>query len=606
MQLGRFDEHILNAGQAVPGAAVEIRRQGATVLTAQSGTSPFTVNVNDIGAIVDGDTVCIGTGSTTYNVDAVDIPNQIITISGFTGTLAIADDDRLTPVNDLPTLYNDINGAEEKTNPLTTSALGQITAWIQRGHYDYIVSSAGLTTRLYQDVRINSMGPYADGYDARYGLRIDNNTDDGVALNHAMEDHSRSVAGMTGSVFELPKGIVKTSVQVVVPDRIMLIGSGLKTTQIQATGSFPTSTALINLGTTTPSLDIFEYGICLQDVSLDCAGIAGSIGVKGSYINQGSGLKRCSIVRYMSIGILIDTAKSNNFTLEQLDLLHAAGATTAVGISLDTIGTSAYLSDISFNAYDGSTNSTGSAILLDGSCSLVADRIYLERYGIGLNVGAGCRASVNLIQGTPDTVDLLYMDSLANGLTALNIVQGGSTNAINNTRDSHTGNIAHGGFYIATHDGSGGTKSILTSSPSFTSRLNGPFALVSTLAVAGATTLSGAVTVGAAVALNATVTQTGRVVMGARQDIASAASIAIPATGNWFRLTGTTNVTAITGGVAGLRILLEGPSSSSVVVEDSAGIQLHNAANKTLGTDDTLELINDGTIWKQIGQASDN
>src|SRR3990172_12252163 len=86
IQLPRFDNAILDSsGNAISGAAIEIRRQGATVKGAQSGTSPFTVNVDDIGAIVAPDTVVLDGGTTTYNVDSVSITNQTITISGFAG-----------------------------------------------------------------------------------------------------------------------------------------------------------------------------------------------------------------------------------------------------------------------------------------------------------------------------------------------------------------------------------------------------------------------------------------------------------------------------------------------------------------------------------------
>ena len=143
--LGRFDETVIDAeGNALSGVSVEIRRQGATVSGNQSGTSPLTVTVNDRGSIEASDTVAIGTGSTTYNVDSKTATTVVL--SGFAGTLVLADDDRISPTNNLPTLYEDIKGGETKANPLSTGATGQATAWLAGGHYDYKVSGGAAGT----------------------------------------------------------------------------------------------------------------------------------------------------------------------------------------------------------------------------------------------------------------------------------------------------------------------------------------------------------------------------------------------------------------------------------------------------------------------------
>ena len=58
----------LQKTSGVPAVAVtvEVRRQGATVTSNQSGTAPFAVTVDDPGGIRVADTVAIGVGLSFY------------------------------------------------------------------------------------------------------------------------------------------------------------------------------------------------------------------------------------------------------------------------------------------------------------------------------------------------------------------------------------------------------------------------------------------------------------------------------------------------------------------------------------------------------------
>lgn len=591
--LGRIKETILDSsGNAIVGISVELRRQGATVNGDQSGASPLTVAVFDLGGVVDGDVVAMDTGTSQIAVSAVSIANRTIELSGFVGTLSLDDGARITPIGSLPVVYLDLALANSGTNPLTTDSKGDAlsnasdVAYAPYGYYDYLISGDDadgntVTTELVRDFYVPAISPFPDASSARDGVKIDNVTDDGVSLNNALADLSRTSAGLYGGTKELPKGILLTTVQIVIPPRITLRGSGHRSTQIQADTGFPTSTAVVHMGNTAGSS--YEYGMGLLDIGVICSGISGSIGIESTTANQCTSIRRVVVSRYVSRGISLTTDYCNNFTIAEVDLLHEDAATTAIGIYMD-VGTSIRMSDISFNAHDGATNSTAQAILMAGSCSLSASRIYVERYATGLSVGAGCRAFVDTIQGTADTTTaLLHMDSLANGLTALNIIQGGATNAIKNDRDSHTGSIAHGGFYIATDDGAAGLKTILSSSPSFQTTFAGP------------------------------VRDIGIFSLGPRQDLTTATSVTLPSTGNYFRLTGaTTPIDNISARDAGSVIILESEAAAAtnIVVRDVSGsggnIYLAGSTSFTLtaGDKDTLTLLCDGTNWIQIGNSN--
>lgn len=150
--LGRLREVVLDtSGNAISSAAVEVRRQGATVVSG-SGTSPITITVNNPGGIVAGDTVVINTGTTEYTVDSVTATTVVL--SGFLLTLTLSDEDRISPTNNLVTLQNDAEAGETIANPLTTDSTGTVNCWVIGNNYDLHISGSGVTTTLVEDRRI--------------------------------------------------------------------------------------------------------------------------------------------------------------------------------------------------------------------------------------------------------------------------------------------------------------------------------------------------------------------------------------------------------------------------------------------------------------------
>lgn len=152
-QLGKLIWTVLNSsGEPVSGASVAVRKQGATVNGVHAGaTTSFTVN--DPGGITtSSENVVAGTGTTTRSVASVGATNVTTGAPGFPD---LADDDRLSPTTNTPTLYNDATGTESTgSSTLTTSSVGLATAWLRGGSYDIHVSGTGITTALYIDVPI--------------------------------------------------------------------------------------------------------------------------------------------------------------------------------------------------------------------------------------------------------------------------------------------------------------------------------------------------------------------------------------------------------------------------------------------------------------------
>ena len=112
-----------NLGIPVSGASVTVRKQGATVNSNQAGTAPLSVAVDHIGGIVSGDSIAITAGTDTYACTAAS--GTTVTLDGFVGTLSLNDEDRLSPVGNLPTIYNDYAGNESASNPVTSGGVGR-------------------------------------------------------------------------------------------------------------------------------------------------------------------------------------------------------------------------------------------------------------------------------------------------------------------------------------------------------------------------------------------------------------------------------------------------------------------------------------------------
>lgn len=147
-QLASLEFTIQDAsGNAVSGASVEVRRQGAQVSGSGSGTS---ITVDSPGAVIAADVVVLNaTSSPTRTVSSITATTVVVGGAGFSSW---SDDDRVSIVSALPTIYEDAEAATSKSNPLTTDANGYASCFVIGGKYDALVSGGGLTTRLLQDV----------------------------------------------------------------------------------------------------------------------------------------------------------------------------------------------------------------------------------------------------------------------------------------------------------------------------------------------------------------------------------------------------------------------------------------------------------------------
>ena len=146
-QLGKLHFTVTDdLGNVIENADVEIRRQGATI---QSG-GPLVFTVDSPGGIVIGDVVGLNEAASGETVSGVTATTVTVGGAGIAGS---TNNDRLSIVATLATLYLDSERNQSTSNPLSTDANGEATAWVEGGFYDVRISGGGLTPRLRRDER---------------------------------------------------------------------------------------------------------------------------------------------------------------------------------------------------------------------------------------------------------------------------------------------------------------------------------------------------------------------------------------------------------------------------------------------------------------------
>lgn len=172
-RLHKIEFYISNTATGLPinAASVEVRRQGATVVS--GGPNTFTINnpgglrfsgeagapaTDTVTAYHPNGTVADGSGRTITALS-----NGSITVGGpgFIGSLS--NNDRLSPTGNLPTIYEDDEGAETKTNPLTTDSNGYAYCWAAMSVCDALANGRLLIDQLGQGGDIHVSNAFTTG-----------------------------------------------------------------------------------------------------------------------------------------------------------------------------------------------------------------------------------------------------------------------------------------------------------------------------------------------------------------------------------------------------------------------------------------------------------
>lgn len=636
-QLGKIDITIIDDnGNAVVGATVALRRQGATVNGDQSGSSPLVVTVFDLGGIVSGDTVYVNNGTSAVTVSALSIPNQTVTLSGFVGSLSLTDRDRLSPAGSLPAVYTDVAGTFTGVNPLTTDAEGQALSnaadvgWAIYGPYDYLASGgtvdgvASGINELVTDYVVAALSPES-GATSRDAIKIDNVTDDGVSLNNAITDFARTLAGASGGTKELPKGTILTSVQIVNKTKTVIRGQGRGATIIKAAPGFTfngSTDSLTRLGDGTGAV----HGCRFEHLTLDCDNIANSFGGYTTEANELSGYVDCAIQNAVLYGVFASGSGAANFILKDLEIFMSASgsAATTKGIYLLNTTGVAKISDLTINNISGAGTTMLAAIhAAHTSGHLVSIRgLHVENCTNGVK----CSQSDIIISGETGhstVTNCVLIDAGVGNIDARGIFLAGATNSIN---DQQLGNTVAGDslYYragpIASANVTGSNVNVTWRIPNavniagaFTNSggqtLSGGGSLAGTYT--GNPTFSGNPILSGVPVISGTEDISGRIRQQAFENIAIATTISV--TKNNVRITGNGPVTLSTINVDGgapssahdgmtVTIMLSLASTGTMTIDQGGNILIEAAASigLTAGQIASFRWINAESKWMQL------
>jgi hypothetical protein len=599
LMLGRFQDVIVkdDGTGIVASASITVRKRGAQV-NATASANP--IGVDHVGSLAASDTVIIleadGTiGSTTYNVDSVTESNETsgyqVNISG--AAFSVENGDRLVVTDNLPTVYTDAKGAASGSNPITADANGAFDLWMEPGIYDLLISGTGVTTHIKKDYQVHpdrsSPGSlFIDATDARYGVKADGSTTtDGAALNEALADAaviaSAASTAPSGSVTDegaiviVPKGVMITNEQIVVPDRVTLRGQGARSSWIKCGTGFPTSTAVVQLGGT----DGVAHDSRFEDCGIDCSDtngtvVTGSIGMDMSYINENGGPRHFNIGNADAIGLQCVNATGQNFAVYDGDII--CNGSAAIGMKINGSSSNNLVQNVTCNNLQAST---GACFLVDGLTNVEFVNCHAENIGspaatkIGIHFSSGT-GLVRGFTGHNTLQDAVKIDMA--GVGVIDINQGGSTNAINDTVTGGNGafSMNSGGYYFHTNDGPANSKTILSS--------------VGTNQHAGHLQR-----------VNNVVHLRDEINLGDRVDIASATSVALTAKATYVQFTGSTQIDTITGGTTNQMIFITTDTTNITIGNGAGNITLNAAGNGTLRTGGLGILVYDGTNWQGTG-----
>jgi len=138
-------------------ATINIYKQGSTVKTATSvplTVDPVPVPVYDLGRIVVGDSLVVGVSSNTLLVDSITLPDTLNLLNTSGSTINLAVGARLVPTTaaSRPNVYSDPLGSIALGSSIASDSVsGRANGYIRDRNFDYIVSGAGITPRLFID-----------------------------------------------------------------------------------------------------------------------------------------------------------------------------------------------------------------------------------------------------------------------------------------------------------------------------------------------------------------------------------------------------------------------------------------------------------------------
>lgn len=317
-------------------------------------------------------------------------------------------------------------------------------------------TSANAPRRATIDILTGAMGRAKREFwamDSKWGVKADNATDNGAALNACILEAQAVGSGLgpaTANVFLTPDetlgGVVLTSQQIVVRKGVRLIGPSERQVVIRANGSFPTSTPLVRLGHSTESSCV---GTSVERLALDCNAKSGSTALYSNSVMEHGGARDVVCMGWMSKGIWLETSGCQNANFEHIECnIGASAPSGSRAIHVDATGGRTGFIDVTMNGNGASVQGDG-LVLTGGAIANVFD-VHGEHVDNTVRIISGA-GTFMAVDGHASVISVIRYEGGA-GFRAKGIYKLGATNAIQDIAGSVTITADNMDYWIGTPD----------------------------------------------------------------------------------------------------------------------------------------------------------
>ena len=271
-----------------------------------------------------------------------------------------------------------------------------------------------LAAKVREVVSVKDFGAVGDGV-----------ADDGDAVIAAIaEVYWRTQVGGhgNGGVVLVPAGVYQSSKQIVVPDRVRLVGEGTRTSELRPTTDYDDAASFIEMSNRVHGSAQNIFGTRLENLSVDMRDITDLTCVYSEEINEHCGFKHFTVRNLEHIGIHITPPSGEgygpqNFGMDDVEIIFAGvfgeGNETSAGrgIKINCNG-GGFQGFNRVNVIGKAATSVAWGIEIDHCAGFALNNMHLERLarGISLSTTVTCFGFViSNIEATPNVTAAVYM-----------------------------------------------------------------------------------------------------------------------------------------------------------------------------------------------------